>query len=383
MSLIPFANPHAAYLARRSEILDAVTRVCDSGWYILGEEVARFERQFAEWCDRAHCLGVANGTDAIELCLRGLGVGAGQAVFTVSHTAVATVAAIERAGAVPVLVDIDPVYGTMDPTSLARSIDHVQTVCPQLRLGAVVAVHIYGHPCDIEALLEISDAHHMPLIEDCAQAHGALYKGKRVGTFGRAASFSFYPTKNLGTIGDAGAICTADADLDDALRALHQYGWRERYISAESGINSRMDPLHAAILGVHLPCLDDDVRCRQTIAARYDKALADSGLQAPAVAPWAAHAYHLYVVRTGNRQAFMEFMKARGVGTALHYPAPVHSQPAYVRAAAEKRLFVDPAGLPCTEALYGDIVSLPMFPQLTEQAVDTVCHALATWREAK
>ncbi len=375
--MIVCANPHAAYLERRKDILDALVRVCDSGRYILGDEVTSFERAFASFCNAEHCIGVANGTDAIELALRGLGVGQGQAVFTVSHTAVATVAAIERAGALPVLVDIDPDHGTMSADSLAKSIRYMQQARPDVQLGAVIGVHMYGHPCDVKALLEVCDAHNLPFIEDCAQAHGAKYNGQPVGSLGHVAAFSFYPTKNLGTMGDAGGVCTNDSTVAQKIQALRQYGWEERYISAYSGINSRMDPLHAAVLNVHLGYLNEDIERRRAIAAHYDAALQGSSAKAPYVASFASHAYHLYVVRTPNRQEFMEHMKAHGVDTALHYPAPVHTQSAYVQALAEGRICWE--SLDATDLLYKEIVSLPMYAQMSAEDVNGVCRALAAW----
>ncbi len=374
--VIPWANPHAAYAQRREAVIEAVTRVLDGGRYILGEEVERFEAEFAAWLGIARCVGVGNGTDAVELCLRGLDMGPGRAVFTVSHTAVATVAAIERTGAVPVLTDVEPDTGTMCPESLERAVTAVRNN-GKLTPGAVVAVHMYGQPCAMDALCAVADRHGLPVVEDCAQAHGALWKGRKTGTLGRVAAFSFYPTKNLGALGDAGAVVTADTALAERIKALRQYGWREHYISAESGINSRMDPVQAAILRVRLGFLDDDLQRRRAVAAHYDAAFAGSDTIPFMPRASCLHAYHLYVVRCPQRDAFRRFLADRGIGTAVHYPLAVHAQPAYVPETG--RVILAPGGLPATETLYRTIVSLPMFPQLTDEETERVCDAVRAW----
>ncbi|MDR3358364.1 MAG: DegT/DnrJ/EryC1/StrS family aminotransferase [Desulfovibrio sp.] len=377
-SFIPFANPRAAYMERRDKILDAVVRVFDGGRYILGETVGTFEKAFAAYLGLDHAVGCASGTDAIELALRGLGIGRGKAVFTVSHTAVATVAAIERAGAVPVLVDIDEALYTMSPDSLEETILHVRETRPDLAPAAVVPVHIYGHPCDMDAILDIAARYGLSVVEDCAQAHGARYKGKVAGTMGHAAAFSFYPTKNLGALGDAGAVVTNDAALAAELRAQRQYGWKERYISAAPGVNSRMDPVQAAILSVQLRHLDKDNAARRAIAATCSAELAACGLGLPGVAAWAKHVFHLYVVRCKERPKLVCFLKNSGIGTAVHYPQPVHLQPAY-----RNRLPLAPNGLPATESIMNEIVSLPMFPQIGSIDVKRVCTVLKEYFAAR
>ena len=373
-SIIPFANPHAAYSLRKREILETVSRVFDSGQYILGQDVENFEKAFASWLGVRHAVGCASGTDALELALRALGAGPGKAVFTVSHTAVATVAAIERAGAVPVLVDIDPATYTMNPASLEEAIRLIQESRPELVPAVIIPVHLYGHPCDMDAILAIAERYGCAVIEDCAQSHGARYKGKMTGCMGRAAAFSFYPTKNLGALGDGGAAATDDDALTAEMVALRQYGWKERYISAVSGINSRLDPVQAAILSIQLDHLDADNAARKRIAAIYGTQLADCGLTLPVAASWAEHVFHLYVVLCPERSSFMAFLKARGIGTAVHYPAPVHLQPAYKR-----RILLSPGGLPVTERIINELVSLPMFPQLKEEDVTRVCKAAREW----
>ena len=374
---IPFANPHAAYAARKEVILAAIARALDSGYYIQGKELEHFEAAFAGYLGVGHVAGCANGTDAIELMLRGLGIGPGKAVFTVSHTAVATVSAIERAGAMPVLVDIDPVYYTMCPASLEQAVQHLLQTLPQITPAAILPVHIYGHPCDMEALGRVATRYTLPLLEDCAQAHGAEYKGKMVGTLGKAAAFSFYPTKNLGALGDAGGVATDLPDLYHELCALRQYGWKERYNSAMPGINSRMDPVQAAILGVQLTHLAQDTAARIRIAGAYVSGLAGTGLGLPQVAPWAKHVFHLFVLQCEQRTAFMQYMQRHGVGTAVHYPVPVHLQPAYAG-----RVLCAPSGLPVTEKVMHSIVSLPMFPQLSDAQVERVCVTIQDWAKA-
>lgn len=373
---IPFANPHAAYLLRRQAIVEAATRAFDSGRYILGEEVATFENKFASYLGLASVAGCASGTDAIELALRALGVGEGKAVFTVSHTAVATVAAIHRAGGTPVLVDIDPGTYTMSPDSLAQALKYVHAHHQELEPFAVIPVHLYGHPCNMDPILELARKYGCHVIEDCAQAHGARYKGKLVGTMGTVAAFSFYPTKNLGALGDAGCVATNDVRLAETISAMRQYGWKQRYISSITGINSRLDPVQAAILSVQLDFLDVDNASRRRIAAAYNKGLADCEVSLPQVAQWAESVFHLYVIRTARREQLAEHLKARGIGCAVHYPLPVHLQPAYCHVAHV------PNGLTNTEKAAQEILSLPMFPQLEDISVTHIIETTRNWRVA-
>jgi dTDP-4-amino-4,6-dideoxygalactose transaminase len=375
--VVPFANPHAAYAARRGDILRAVTRSFDSGHYILGTEVETFEKTFAAYLGLAHVTGCASGTDALEIALRALNVGPGKAVFTVSHTAVATVAAIERTGGVPVLVDISPATYTMDPASLEATVRHLKTQHPELEPWVVIPVHLYGHPCDMDAILAVAGTYRLSVLEDCAQAHGARYKGNMVGSFGDVAAFSFYPTKNLGALGDAGAIATRERSLARKLSALRQYGWEERYVSAIPGVNSRLDPVQAAILSVQLDHLDADNAARRRIAAAYAAGLSSCGLTLPSTAPWADPVFHLYVVLCPERRAFMEFLNGKGIAAGIHYPQPVHLQPAY-----RDRLPTAPDGLPVTEEIKDFLVSLPMFPQLKEQEIERVIAATREWARA-
>jgi len=359
---IPQTDPRAGYFELQAEIDGAVRRVLNGGQYILGPEAEAFEGAFAAWLGVGHAVGTGSGTDAIELALRACGIGAGDLVFTVSHTAVATVAAIERAGAVPVLVDIEPDSFTMDPAALDAALRRP----PPGRPAAVLPVHLYGEPTDLAPVLDIAHAQGLRVIEDCAQSHGALYQGRPTGSLGDLACFSFYPTKNLGALGDAGMIVTSDNTLAAAAREIREYGWRERYISAVPGINTRLDPIQAAILGVKLPRLAADNGRRQTIAARFDDALAGLPLALPNRVPQRTHVFHQYVVRTSDRDRLREHLRAARVGTGIHYPAPVHLQPAY------RDIAVGPTGLAQTEKVCREILSLPMYPQLTNAAVDRI-----------
>ncbi|PJF26279.1 MAG: erythromycin biosynthesis sensory transduction protein eryC1, partial [Phototrophicales bacterium] len=317
---VPFNRPSGAHAALMPDIDAAIRRVLDSGWYILGREVEAFEAEFAAYHGVKHAVGVGNGTDAIELALRAAGIGAGDEVITVAHTAVATVCAVERAGAKPVLVDIDLQTCTLDPVAAEAAIT------PRTR--AIIPVHLYGQPADMPALAEIAARHHLLLIEDCAQAHGARLNGQLVGTWGHLAAFSFYPTKNLGAVGDGGAVLTDDDDYAQRLRRLRNYGQTSRYDHTERGINSRLDELQAAILRVKLPHLDAQNARRRQIACQYDAGLAEF-VNTPPQRPGAESVYHLYVVRHPARDALKARLADAGIGTLIHYPTPIHLQPAY------------------------------------------------------
>src|SRR4051794_16359076 len=362
---IPQTDPRAAYLAQKTEIDAAIARGLESGQYILGPVAERFERDFAAFLGVAHGIGCASGTDALELALRACGIGAGDLVFTVSHTAVATVAAIERAGAVPVLVDIEPGGFTMDPAGLETALRRP----PPGRPAAILPVHLYGEPTELSAILKLGRAHGLRVIEDCAQSHGAHYRGRPTGSIGDIACFSFYPTKNLGALGDAGMTVTDDPALATALREIREYGWRERYISARVGVNTRLDPIQAAILAAKLPRLDADNGRRQAIAACYNSGLAGLKLDLPSCRPECTHVFHQYVVRTrdADRDRLSEHLSRARIGTGIHYPAPVHLQPAY-----RGRLAEFPSGLPATTRAAPQILSLPMFPQMPADSVARV-----------
>jgi dTDP-4-amino-4,6-dideoxygalactose transaminase len=364
------ANPLAAYLEHKTEIDRAIGTTLDSGRYILGREVKAFEESFAAYIGVGHAIGVGNGTDAIEVALRALGTGPGDAVFTVSHTAVATVSAIERTGASPVVVDINLENFGMDPGSLASAIRDI-IAAKTLRPKAVVPVHLYGQPCDIEAILSIARTYDLSVVEDCAQAHGATIGKRRAGSFAHAAAFSFYPTKNLGALGDGGCVVTGDAVLAEKIRALREYGWTRRYESEFPGINSRLDEVQAAILKVKLRFLDADNERRRAIARRYSGALGGTAVHAPAETAKTTHVFHLYVVRCEARDKLRQSLADAGIQTAVHYPLPVHLQDAY-----KNRIRCTPSGLPHTEQAFGRVLSLPLYPQMRDEEVDRVCSAL-------
>lgn len=368
-SLIPPANPHAAYLAQREAIDAAIRRVLDSGWYILGREVEAFEREFAGWLGAEHAIGVANGTDAVELALRGVGVGAGDEVIAPAHTATATIAAIEHAGAVPVLVDIESRTFGLDPEKLRATVRARQGGG---RLKAIIVVHLYGHPAAIDTIAGMAREAGLKLIEDCAQAHGARWDGRTVGTFGDAAAFSFYPTKNLGALGDGGAVVTSDAEIAGNVRLLREYGWRERYRSERAGINSRLDEMQAAVLRVKLERLDADNERRRAIAARYIAALATVGRPVPPPHPRAEHVFHQFAVLDARRDAWRQALHAGGVGTSVLYPFAIHEQPAYAG-----RLARGVGGLEVSERVCREVLCLPIHPQLGAAEIETIAAAIS------
>jgi dTDP-4-amino-4,6-dideoxygalactose transaminase len=358
-------RPGAFFQARRDEVLAAITRVFDSGWYILGAEVDNFEKEFARYFHLASAVGVANGTDAIALALRALGIEPGDRVATVSHTAVATVAAIEMAGARPVLVDVLPDTYTMAPLSLARAFKSYASI------KAVIPVHLYGHAADMPAIVEVARQFGAFVVEDCSQAHGATLDGQFVGGMGDISTFSFYPTKNLGAMGDGGMVAGNNSALVKKARMLREYGWHRRYVSEFPGVNSRLDELQAAILRVRLPYLDAGNRRRAAIAAAYTDGLAGTGLILPEARTGATHVYHQYVVRHSQRDELQRRLKERAVGTNIHYPVPVHWQPAYA-----SRCEFDPDGLNTTEIVANEVLSLPMYPELSDTEVATVIRAV-------
>jgi len=360
--MILCANPAAQFQSHQDEIEAAVLKVMRGNRYILGSEVEALESEFASFIGTGSAIGVANGTDALELAMRALDIGPGDEVITVSHTAVATVAAIEACGAVPVLVDVDPAYFTLNPDQLPEVLTS--------KTKAVIAVHLYGQAADLDAIGQFCAENSLALIEDGSQAHGATWRGRRLGSMGNIGCFSCYPTKNLGAIGDAGLVTTGDEKLADKVRMLREYGWRQRYISDLPGRNSRLDELQAAILRIKLRHLDEDNAKRQRLAAHYSTQLAGLPLQLPAVRRHAEHVHHLYVARTGSRQAVIDQLKAHDVHAGVHYPMPVHLQPAYqgrIRTADSMAV---------SERLAQEVLSLPIYPELSIEMVDRVVAAL-------
>jgi dTDP-4-amino-4,6-dideoxygalactose transaminase len=374
--LIPAADPKSSYLACKEEIDAAILTVLESGSYILGEQVTSFEEEFASYLGVKFVLGTASGTDALEIALRACGVGPGDGVFTVSHTAVATVSAVESAGAIPVLIDVDPQTCTLRPDDLEEAIisllEKRQSI--PLRPAAIVPVHLYGQPADMPGIMEIADRYGLRVIEDCAQAHGAKIGGTKVGAWGDLAAFSFYPTKNLGALGDGGAVATNNPKLADRVSLLRQYGWKQRYISEISGINSRLDELQAAVLRIKLRYLDADNGLRRRIADTYDEMLSGTDLVLPSSISNNFHVFHQYVIATRDRDDLQSHLRFDGIGTAIHYPVPVHLQPAY-----QNRLITAKKGLNITEKICREILSLPMYPHLTETNARRVCDSVLAW----
>ncbi|MEM9642366.1 MAG: DegT/DnrJ/EryC1/StrS family aminotransferase [Pseudomonadota bacterium] len=357
---VPFLDLRAGYLELKSEIDAAVARVLDSGWYILGPETEAFEADYAAYCGAAECVGVANGLDALILSLRALDIGPGDEVIVPANTFIATWLAVSAVGARLVPVEPDPLSYNLDPGAVAAAISE--------NTKAIIAVHLYGQPADLDPLLELARARGIALIEDAAQAHGATYKGHRIGAHGDAVCWSFYPGKNLGAMGDAGAVTTDRADLAARIRSLRNYGSARKYVNDEPGVNSRLDPLQAAILGVKLKHLDAWTERRRTIANRYIREL--SGVTVPHVPNWAAPVWHLFVVRHPARDALQNRLEAAGVATMVHYPIPPHLQQAYAEGGWEQGQF------PLSEQMAGDMLTLPCGPHMSEAEVDFTISTL-------
>ena len=360
--MIRCSNPHAQYLAHKTQIDEAIHRVLDKGWYVLGQEVEIFESEFAAYNGLPYGVAVGSGTEAIHLALASCEIGPSDEVITVSHTAVATVAAIELTGATPVFVDIEPEYYTLDPAKLEKMISR--------KTKAIIPVHLYGQPADMSSIMGIAEKYGLRVIEDCAQAAGAIYRYKHLGSFGDIGCFSFYPTKNLGALGDGGMLVTGNPELASKARLLRQYGWAERYISHLRGWNTRLDELQAAILRVKLHYLDDDNVKRAEIAKRYTDNLHGTALVTPISRSSASHVYHLYVVRSQLRKGILQFLKSQGIDVLIHYPVPVHLQPAYrYRLRGSEDLSV-------TENVAHEVMSLPIYPELEGTDVDFIIEKI-------
>lgn len=357
------ADPRAGFLAHEAELRAAIERVLAGGRYILGPEVEAFEKEFSDYQGGGFCLGVANGTEALELALRALDIGPGDRVVTVANTVSATVAAIQQTGAEPVFVDVDPNTLLLDPDALKALLHN-----PPPRLKALIPVHLYGQQADMRALLELARAHGLSVIEDCAQAHGAEFDGKKAGTWGDLAAFSFYPTKNLGALGDGGAVFTRNPSLAERIRLLRQYGWNKRYVSEIPGRNSRLDELQAAVLRVKLGHLDHENARRSAYASRYLDLLRKApGLRLPGVSPGQRPVWHQFVIRHPDREALRVHLEKAGVQTAVLYPTPLHQQPAFA---------VADLSLPATEKACSELLCLPCHPQLSERDIDTVASEI-------
>jgi dTDP-4-amino-4,6-dideoxygalactose transaminase len=359
---IPLVDLKAQYAAIRPAVDHALQSVLDSTNFIMGPEVKAFEQAFAAYCGVAHCAGVASGTAALDLVLRALGVGAGDEVITVAHTFIATAEAISAVGARPVFVDIDPLTCTMAPAALAAAIT------PATR--AIVPVHIYGQPADMDAIMALARRHGIPVVEDAAQAHAATWNGRRAGALGDAACFSFYPGKNLGAYGDAGAVTTTNAEVAAQVRLLRNHGRRSKYLHEVKGYGERIDTLQAAVLAAKLAYLDEWTAARRRLAARYSALLKDTALILPYVAAQAEPAWHLYVVRTPQRDALLEHLQQHGIGAGVHYPVPLHLQPAYADLGYLR------GALPVSEEVADTCLSLPLYPEMTEAQQDRVVEVI-------
>ena len=360
--IIP-ADPKAGYLAAQEEIDAAVKRVLLSGQYILGSELEAFEKEFAAWLGVKGAVGVANGTDALELALRASGIGAGDKVLTVANTVTATVTAIGATGAKPVFVDVEPDTLLMD----LNAVETLLTKMRDPRIKAVVPVHLYGQMVDMPRLMQLADQHRLTVIEDSAQSHGSTIAGRKAGAWGHLAAFSFYPTKNLGAFGDAGAVVGSDLLLIEQVRLLRQYGWRKRYISDLPGRNSRLDEMQAAILRVRLTRLDRENARRHELASYYLSELKESGLKLPVLAAGRTHCWHQFVVRSNRREELKAYLDRKGIVCGVLYPVPVHRQPAYHDAAL---------ALPQTEEACAQVLSLPLHPGLTDEDASRVVREI-------
>jgi dTDP-4-amino-4,6-dideoxygalactose transaminase len=360
--LIPLVDLKAQYAAIKPEIDSAIQRVVDSTAFILGEEVADFERDFAAYLGAQGAVGVASGTSALQLALLAVGVGAGDEVITTAHTFVATAEAISHTGARPVFVDIDPLTYNIDPRLIEKA------VTP--RTKAIVPVHLYGQPADMTTITAVAKGHGLRVIEDAAQAHGAEVNGRRCGSLADLATFSFYPGKNLGAYGDAGAVTGNDPELLEKVRKLRDHGRLSKYEHDEIGFGERIDALQAAILRAKLSHLEDWTEARRRNATIYSELFAGSQVIAPRAAPNVRHVYHLYVIRCSGRDALLDHLKSKGIGAGIHYPVPLHRQPAYLsRGYAE-------LSLPLTEAAAAEILSLPMYPELTEEQIGYIAESV-------
>lgn len=359
---IPFLDLGASYRELKLEIDTAVSRVLDSGWYILGPEVEAFEAEWAEYCEAQHAVGLANGLDALTLALRALDIGPGDEVIVPSNTYIATWLAVSAVGATPVPVEPDPATHNIDPALIETAITE--------RTRALLPVHLYGQPADLDPILALAKKYDVAVVEDAAQAHDARYKGRRIGGHGDIVCWSFYPSKNLGALGDGGAITTNRPELAEKIRMLRNYGSREKYVNEIQGMNSRLDPIQAAVLRVKLTRLEEWTNRRREIAAAYDEALQETGLVLPYVPEGAEPAWHLYVIRTADRAGLQARLSEAGIGTMIHYPIPPHMQQAY------KSLDIPAQALPIAQRLADEVLSLPIGPQLSLDETNSVIERL-------
>jgi dTDP-4-amino-4,6-dideoxygalactose transaminase len=363
--MILFGDLKREYAETGERVADALTRVHTSGWYVLGRELESFEQAFASAMGAKHCVGVGNGTDALCLALRAVGVQPGDEVILPDNTCVPTATAVQMAGAVPVPADVEPATLTLDPVAFKKAITP--------RTKAVIPVHLYGQPAGMASILKIAREHDIRVIEDCAQAHGARYQERACGTYGDAAAFSFYPTKNLGALGDAGAVVSNSLEIDERVRLLRNYGYRTRDISECAGVNSRLDEIQAAVLSAKLPLLESWNTRRLLLARQYLQGLLGLPLELPISVDGGTSAWHLFVVRTPRRDALREHLAGEGIGTAIHYPLPLHRQNPIA-----KREYTDEDFIVSRRAC-DEVLSLPLYPQLTETEVDIVIAAVRSF----
>jgi dTDP-4-amino-4,6-dideoxygalactose transaminase len=355
---VPFGDLSRQYKKNKKEFDSIISGVLEKGNFILGENLKSFEANFARYLEAKHAVGVANGTEALFLALKAIGAGSGDEVITVSNTAVPTISAIDAAGAKPVFVDIEENTFNIDPSKIEPAIT------PKTK--AIIPVHLYGNPCNMEKITSIAARYNLKIIEDCAQAHGAEYKGKKVGTFGDCGAFSFYPSKNLGANGDGGMVVAGSSELAEKIKLLRNYGFADRYNSILRGYNSRLDEIQAALLDFKLTKLDEWNKRRSQIAGRYINELNKLPIIIPSDLPGYKHVFHLFVIRVKERQKFIEFMSGNGINIIIHYPIPIHLQPAY------KFLNYKIGDLPVTEKVSEEIVSLPVYPELEEKEINYI-----------
>ncbi|MCK4353175.1 DegT/DnrJ/EryC1/StrS family aminotransferase [candidate division WOR-3 bacterium] len=364
---VPFINLKRQYLLMKREINEAIEGVLKKGWFILGENVERFEQEFANYCGAEYGIGMGSGTEALAFTLLACGVKEGDEVITVSTTASATVLAISFARATPVFVDVDPGAYTMDSTRIEEKITN--------RTKVILPVHLYGQPADMDPVLDIANAHKLLVIEDASQSHGAEYKGKKVGSIGDIGCFSFYPTKNLGAYGDGGIVVTDNEKIAEKVRMLRNYGEKEKYKAQLKGYNSRLDELQAAILIVKLKKLDKWNEKRREIAELYSSLIKNPAIMTPNEAPYAKHVYHLYVVRSKTRSKLKNYLKSQGIETIIHYPLPVHLQDAY------QGLGYKVGSLPVSERIANEVLSLPLYPELSDKEIDYIIKCINSYEK--
>jgi len=364
---VPFNALKPGYEKYKDEYINAAIRVLDSGWYVLGEELQSFESEFAAWLGVRYCVGLNSGLDALTLAFRALGVGSGDEVIVPANTYIASVLGVTENGARPVFVEPDEYYN-IDPEKIEEAITK--------NTKAILVVHLYGQPCKMDRIMQIADLHNIPVVEDCAQSHGAAFKGKMAGTFGKIACFSFFPTKNLGAFGDGGAVATDDKDIADKVRIYRNYGSEKKYYNKVKGVNSRLDEIQAALLKVKLSHLDELNSERDGIAQKYLEGIKNPLIALPKILPGSKHVWHLFVVQTEYRDQLAEYLSSNGIGTQIHYPVPPHLSEAYSEMGYQR------GSLPVTESQADTILSLPLYNKMDDRDVLYVINEINRWERA-